>query len=218
MVPFRHFKRPMIFQIPNSELTRKRYNRLASWYDLMEAPMEKFRFASWRARLKDRIVGNRVLEVGVGTGKNLIYYPEGVQVTAIDLSPLMLERAQKRVSALGLDVELLEMDVQNLKFTDNFFDTVFATFVFCSVPDPVLGLKELLRVCKQDGKLLLIEHMRPENLILGLLFDFLNPIVVRMMGANINRRTMDNIRMAGWKIQIEERLSSDIVRWIEAQP
>jgi ubiquinone/menaquinone biosynthesis C-methylase UbiE len=130
----------------------------------------------------------------------------------------MLERAQKRALVHGLDVELLEMDVQNLKFPDQFFDTVFATFVFCSVPDPVLGLKELLRVCKQNGRLLLMEHMRPENLILCLLFDLLNPIVVRMMGANINRRTMDNIRMAGWKIQVEERLSSDIVKWIEAQP
>ena len=207
-----------MFQTANSDLTRKRYNRLAFWYDIVEAPMERFRFASWRTKLRDRIVGNRVLEVGVGTGKTLIYYPQGVYVTAIDLSPLMLERAQKRALVQGLDVELMEMDVQNLLFPDHVFDTVFATFVFCSVPDPVLGLRELLRVCKLDGRLLLMEHMRPENLILGLLFDLLNPIVVRMMGANINRKTMDNIRMAGWKIQIEERLSSDIVRWIEAQP
>ena len=152
-----------------------------------------------------------------GTGKNLPYYPQGMKTTAIDLSPLMLERAKWRASVLGLNVELLEMDVQRLKFPDHVFDTVFATFVFCSIPNPILGLRELLRVCKQDGRLLLIEHMRPENLIIGLLFDLLNPVVVRMMGANINRRTMDNIRMAGWKIQVEEKLFSDIVKWIEAK-
>ena len=69
-----------------------------------------------------------------------------------------------------------------------------------------------------DGRLILLEHMRPGNAVLGLLFDILNPVVVRMMGANINRRTMDNIRRAGWKILEAERLSSDIVRWIEAEP
>ena len=208
----------MMSKKSNVNPTRRRYDRLASFYDLLEAPVERFRFASWRARLRDRIVGDQALEVGVGTGKNLPYYPRDVKVTAVDLSPRMLERARRRASVLGLEVELREMDVQDLAFPDHIFDTVFATFVFCSVPDPVLGLRELRRVCKPGGMLLLLEHMRPGNPILGLLFDLLNPMVVRMMGANINRRTMENIRRAGWRIRVEERLSSDIVWWIEAEP
>jgi len=167
---------------------------------------------------QEKIRGPYALEAGLGTGKNMLYYPPGVKITGIDLSPRMLNQARKRAAALGLNMDICEMDVQALAFPDNSFNTVFATFVFCSVPDPVLGLAELLRVCKPDGKLLLMEHMRPDRRVPGSLFDFLNPMIVRMMGANINRRTMDNIRRAGWNITVDEHLSSDIVRWIEAQP
>ena len=200
------------------DLTRKRYNRIAFLYDFMEAPMERLRFASWRRKLMGRIAGPTALEVGVGTGKNLIFYHDDLDITAIDLSPRMLERARKRANKLNLNVNLQEMDVEHLNFADDSFDTVFATFVFCSVPDPIAGLQELRRVCKPDGKLLLLEHMRPENYALGLIFDLFNPIIVRMMGANINRRTINNIRQAGWQIKAEECFSSDIVRMIEAAP
>jgi len=208
----------MMNKTRNTFLTRRRYNRIAFLYDFMESPIERLRFASWRKKLTDRIVGPRALEVGVGTGKNIPYYSADVQITAIDLSPRMLERAGRTAMKLNLNVELLEMDAQDLAFPDHSFDTVFATFVFCSVPDPVMGFRELKRVCKPDGRLLLLEHMRPDNPILGFIFDVFNPMIVRMMGANINRKTINNIRQAGWQIKVEENLSSDIVKWIEAIP
>jgi ubiquinone/menaquinone biosynthesis C-methylase UbiE len=199
-------------------VTRKRYDRLSFFYDFLEAPLERYRFDRWRSRLTDRIAGYSALEVGVGTGKNLVYYPKDMKIMAIDISRRMLKRARKRALLLGSTVCLQEMDVQQLAFPNSSFDTIFATFVFCSVPDPVAGLKELRRVCKPNGKLLLLEHMRPSNVLLGLLFDMINPMVVRMMGANINRRTMDNIKKSGWQILKEDHLSGDIVRWIEAKP
>ena len=200
----------------STDNTRRRYDRNAFIYDWIESPMERLRFAAWRRKLSDRIAGPAALEVGVGTGKNLLYYPRNIELTAIDFSPQMLARARRKAEHLHMGVKLLEMDAQHLAFADRSFDTVFATFVFCSVPDPVMGLQELRRVCKPEGRLLLIEHMRPANPYLGFFFDVLNPLVVRMMGANINRNTIDNIQKAGWHIQVEEHLSSDIVRWIEA--
>ena len=202
----------------DSTLTRRRYDRLAFVYDYLETPIERFRFASWRARLTARIVGNRALEVGIGTGKNLPYHPQDTKIIAIDLSFLMLKRAQRKTSFFSPKAHLVQMDVEQLAFPDNAFDSVFASFVFCSVPDPVRGLRELRRVCRPEGRLLLLEHMRPSNRFLGLFFDLLNPLVVRMVGANINRRTIENIISAGWRVKPEEHLSSDIVRWIEAEP
>ena len=144
--------------------TRKRDDRLALFYDLLEKALEGLQFAQWRARLGERIKGKRVLEVGVGTGKNIRYYPQNTKVTAIDISLRMLTRARRKVEASTVEVNLAEMDGQNLAFPDQSFDTVLATLVFCSVPDAVRGLRELLRVCRQGVKMGGLEILFQQNI------------------------------------------------------
>jgi ubiquinone/menaquinone biosynthesis C-methylase UbiE len=186
-------------------------------YDRMEALSER-RFHPWRQRLWSLVEGSHVLEVGVGTGKNMPFWPPTVEMTAIDLTPGMLDKAQQRAADLKITADVRLGDVQTLEFPDASFDTAVATCVFCSVPDPVLGLRELKRVVKPGGQLILLEHVRSSHAVIGQLMDVLNPLVVRVMGANINRRTVENVRAAGWSIEQAEDLGlGGILRLIVAR-
>ena len=208
----------MTDQVDNHETTRtrNRYQRISLVYDGMEILPER-RYISWRERLWSLVRGPEVLEVGVGTGKNFSFYPDGVRVTGVDLTPGMLDRARKRAAVLNRDVTLLLGDAQNLEFPDSTFDTVVATFVFCSVSDPQLGLRELARVVKLDGQILLMEHVRSDKLLVGELMDILNPVVVRVTGSNINRRTVENVRRSGLLIErVEDLGTGDIFKLIIA--
>ena len=201
---------------PDSTVIRKRYDRLAPFFDLLEAPMEGLFFRQWRKRLWTKATGHHILEVGVGTGKNFASYPKEARITAIDFSPKMLLQAEQTKSRKNIQVELALMDVQSLSYADNSFDTVIGSFVFCSVPLPIKGLKELHRVCKPGGQVLMLEHVLSSNPILSRLMKLLNPVVVKLFGANINRDTVKYVKACGFSsVRIDEH-SSDILKLIEA--
>jgi len=197
-----------------TEKILKRYDRIAPFYDFID----KLSMPLWMREKAVSLASGDVLEVGVGTGVNLPLYTHDCNVTAIDFSPRMLQKARLRADRLKIQVNLMQMDVQALTFADCSFDTVLATCVFCSVPDPVLGLKEIRRVCKKDGKVILLEHMRSENSLLGLMMDLFNPLFTYIIGNNINRKTVENINKAGLKIEEMENLKWGIFKLIVASP
>lgn len=200
------------------EHTRSRYDLIAPLYDVMEWPVEQLFFKRWRKKLWDQIKGLQVLEIGVGTGKNIPYYPATIELTGIDLSPGMLKRARKLLSEKQKGrVTLKETDVQNMDFPDNYFDETVATFVFCSVPDPVSGLKEALRVTRPGGKLHLLEHMRADHPASAFVMDKLDSTVHYLIGVHIARRTVSNVKKAGWRIEtVHDLTPGGIVKKIEA--
>ncbi|WDL96621.1 class I SAM-dependent methyltransferase [Alicyclobacillus sp. ALC3] len=197
-----------------TETIRKRYNRIAPMYNSMDTMIKP----TWREELL-RDAKGKVLEVGVGTGANLSHYPPGLEIVGIDFSPRMLAYAQEQILSLPSNIQLQQMDAQHLEFPNDSFDTVVATCVFCSVPDPIQGLREIHRVLKPTGHLLMIEHMLSDNPVLALALHILNPVTVRISGANVNRKTIQNLQSAGFHIADIKMLAfKDIVRRIDAVP
>lgn len=199
-----------------SEKIKHRYNRISSIYEGMDRMIKK----DWRVDLLSNVSG-KALEVGIGTGANLPFYPHHIEsLTGVDFSKNMLKHAREKISKLHLPfpVELFEGDIQDLPFLDDSFDTIISTCVFCSVPDPILGLNELKRVCKPTGKILMLEHMRSENKLLGMVMDMLNPITVRLWGSNINRDTIKNIEFSKLEIETNSCLMGTIFRSLTISP
>jgi len=181
--------------------------------------MEMMGGRRWREVLFTELPQGRILELGVGTGANIEHYPHNNRTYAgIDISPKMLKYARERADRLHRPVELMVMDAQRMAFPGETFDAILSTFVFCSVPDPIQALREARRVIKKSGLALFLEHMRPEGEILGRAFDALNPVTLKLMGVSINRRTVENIRFAGFEIIEERLLFSTIFRFIMAKP
>lgn len=139
-----------------------------------------------------------------------------MDLTGIDIAPAMLARAQRRVERQGRPVRLEVADVEHFPYPDASFDTVCATCVFCSVPDPIAGLAEVARVVDPGGQVRLLEHVRPRNPVLGWLADRLSPLIQRTIGPAINRRTEDNIRAAG--LELVEVRRRGVWREIVARP
>jgi len=156
------------------------YEKLAGFYDVMFGPiLHPGRLLALRRM--GIAPGNRVLEVGVGTGINTPLYPRNCRVTGIDLSAPMLEKARERVSRKGIShVRLMEMDAAHLKFADESFDIVYAPYLVNCVSDPIRVVSEMKRVCKRGGKIVILNHFRSANPVLSRLDRWLSPLTVHI--------------------------------------
>lgn len=194
------------------EKIAERYNRLVGRYDVVDG----FIPTKWR-KLATGIAFGRVLEVGVGTGLNLPYYGQQcTEVMGIDISIGMLGKAREKSRLCVVTTKLEVMDIQSMPLAADSVDSVVATFVFCTVPDPLRGLQECYRILKPNGKLILLEHMGSENKLLRLVMDCLNPFTTSLLGDHINRDTDKIVACAGFTVIREEYLLGDVVRLIVA--
>jgi len=200
-----------------TEIAERRWNRTAGFYDYMMAFMERVRLRKYRRLLWSRVESSRVLEIGVGTGQNFPYYPTDAEITAVDFSEKMLERANSRAKKQKVKVRLQQMDAQNLDFADNTFDTVAATLVFCSIPDPVRGIREVERVCKPGGKVILLENNFSSIPVLAWLVKLANPLVMRIIGADFNRNPVDNVAKSDLIVEKDTNLGRGLWKLIEAR-
>jgi ubiquinone/menaquinone biosynthesis C-methylase UbiE len=175
---------------------------------------EDRRLGPHKRHLFEKIRGVTLL-VAAGTGNDFKFLPPNMNVVAIDISPKMLGRAATKADAYSGTIELREMDVCDLDFPDAVFDTVLTVCTFCSVPNPVVGLRELHRVLKPDGVLLMFEHVRSAIGPLGILMDLMTPITTRF-GPALNRDTVGNVEKAGFHLKRVENVHLDVVKTIEA--
>ena len=156
------------------------YENIAWAYDLVFGPALHPGRVDAIKRMGTR-PGDRVLEVGVGTGINAALYPRDCSVTGIDLSSSMLEKARERVARKGVrNVRLLQMDAANLKFADDCFDIVYAPYVISVVPDPVAVAREMRRVCRPGGRIVILNHFRSKNPVLARIERIISPFTVHI--------------------------------------
>ncbi|MGH7908327.1 MAG: class I SAM-dependent methyltransferase [Thermodesulfobacteriota bacterium] len=194
---------------------RRIYNKTAHSFNRREWLIEFFVLRHYRKKLVSQAKG-KVLEIAIGTGRNPPYYHKECEIIGVDSSEKMLEIARSLAHNLGLSVTLLTMDVENLAFKDNTFDTVLCTLSLCTVTNPLQALYEMKRVCKSGGKILLLEHVRSHNQILGKIQDLLTLLTVRKIGCHLNRDTLGDVKKAGLHIDYLESHLTKIIKIIHA--
>jgi ubiquinone/menaquinone biosynthesis C-methylase UbiE len=195
-----------------------RYQRIAPFYDLLDLPIEARRYQVVRPLLFENL-GGRLLDAGVGTGRNCAFYRPDAVVSGIDTSPAMLVRAQRRCPTLAEAGRLYQMDVTRLEFPPGSFDGAVASFLFCVLPDDlqVPALRELGRVVKRGGLIRLLEYVRPHGTFRRLITRLWQPWVAWVYGASFDRQTEKHVPEAGLQIVESRYVVGDLLKLITAR-
>ena len=199
-----------------TERARRIWDKRARTYDRAIVLFEKLLFGDGRAWVCSRASGD-VLEVAVGTGRNFALYPANTRLTAIELSPRMLEIARARARAVGREVDLREGDAQALQFPDAAFDTVVCTLSLCNIPDDRKAIAEMKRVLRPNGQLLLLDHVPASSGLVRALQRLLEQVTLRLEGEHLLRRPLEHVVAEGFEIERVERLKLGIVERLSAR-
>jgi ubiquinone/menaquinone biosynthesis C-methylase UbiE len=196
---------------PTTNLAR--YQRIAPLYDLLDLPFERKRYRALRPLLF-RDLGGRILDAGIGTGRNCAYYPPGADVSGIDISPAMLAKARHRCLTLAETGNLFQMDVTALQFPHALFDAAVASFLFCVLPDDqqVQGLRELGRVVKPGGVIRLLEYVRPKRRLRRIVSHMWQPWIAWAYGASFDRQTERHAVTARLEITESRYVVDDLLK------
>jgi ubiquinone/menaquinone biosynthesis C-methylase UbiE len=199
-----------------TERVRRFYNRYAEDYDSWMQPFDRLLLGDGRRRTCARASG-RTLELAIGTGRNLAYYPREVQLTGIDLSSAMLTLAGRQAQALGRIVELRLGNAHALDFPDNCFDTLVCTLALCTIPDERRALTEAYRVLRPNGQLLLLEHVRSPVGPVRWGQRLLDPLLTRLTSDHLLRDPVDHLEAVGFRLELCEHTKWGLVVEIVAR-
>jgi len=196
--------------------TREKWDRASRSLDLMAAFGPEWRWRPAKQQLFERMKPDAgILFLALGTGLDIACFPAAMSITAIDISPKMLKLAEKRVAAYPGNLTAQVMDVHDMAFTPESFDQVFTSCTFCSVPQPVDGLKALHRVLKPGGELHMFEHTGSRLFPFSLMMKLMSPLASRF-GPELDRDTVANVRAAGFEITGVNHVFLDTVKTIHA--
>jgi ubiquinone/menaquinone biosynthesis C-methylase UbiE len=199
-----------------TERIREIHDKTAPRYDRQISFFERVLFGDGREWVCSQATGD-VLEIAAGTARNLPFYPDGVRLTATELSPEMLAIGRQRAEDLSHPAELRLGDAQELEFEDESFDTVVCTLALCTIPDARRAVTEVHRVLRSGGRLLLMEHVRSPALPVRTVQRLIEPLTVRFEGDHQTREPLDYLESEGFKIERLERLKWGIVERVVAR-
>jgi ubiquinone/menaquinone biosynthesis C-methylase UbiE len=195
--------------------TQRKWDKTAANFDLMAGKGAERRWLAHKQKLFSNMQG-KVLFLALGTGLDIPAFPPGQDITAIDISPEMIKRAQARMDNYDGTITAEVMDVHDLSFKDGQFDQIYTSCTFCSVPRPVEGLAALKRVLKPGGELYMFEHTGSKYFPFNLMMKFMTKITEKV-GPSMDRKTVDNVVRAGFRVTGVEHVFLDVVKIIKAR-
>lgn len=199
-----------------TERIRRLYEKEAPKYDRAMGRWDRILFAGTREWVCAQASGD-VLEIAIGTARNLPFYPPDVRLTGVELSPAMLEVARKKTKETGREADLRLGDAEALDFEAESFDTVICTYSLCTIPDDGAAVREAKRVLRPGGKFVLAEHVRSPVGVVGAIERLIEPLAIRFGGDHLTREPLEHLAAEGFIVEKVERSKLGIVELVRAR-